>query len=337
MTEQDGSSRPSSDFGAAVRERDGDRCEQAMEELQRYFGAAGQAEFTRAGPLLATLLPEVPQGPRSLVAVLVGACVEKGADAADCAPPVLDGLGEALDVAREFCDRWAATGGGDVPDPDAADLDDDVCDRVGEQTALGWLTLPQWEMASVAVLNHAPVRTALAPEHRARLQQALRTVEETSGHPFKCLGYALRVLDDEPLIVLHRPTGTGYALRMSGIGDNFQLHTLLADVLVGGGHVPGRAPSAREAAVCRDAPGQQPTTGTFNLVAPDGQWVWNEGTPADIPLVDGRRLLVLDPAPYERGWAAGRFFPGMTGDLVLERVLDVPETRYWLGGCRPAT
>jgi hypothetical protein len=79
-----------------------------------------------------------------------------------------------------------------------------------------------------------------------------------------------------------------------------------------------------------------PTTGSFNLLAPDGTWVWNEGTPTDIPVVDGVRLLVLDPPPYERSWPAGRFFPHMTGDLVLERVLGEEETRSLLAGCAAA-
>ena len=37
------------------------------------------------------------------------------------------------------------------------------------------------------------------------------------------------VLDDEPLIVLDPDSGRGFHLTMSGIGDNYQLHTLLAD------------------------------------------------------------------------------------------------------------
>ncbi len=89
----------------------------------------------------------------------------------------------------------------------------------------------------------------------------------------------------------------------------------------------------REAAVCRDRPGQVDTTGSFNLVTPSGAWVWNEGTPSDIPVVDGVRLLVLDPPPYERSWPAGRFFPHMTGDLVLERVLGEEEAGRLLAGC----
>ncbi|MFI6562312.1 hypothetical protein [Streptomyces sp. NPDC050534] len=322
-------------FETAVRERDGQRSQHAMQEIQQHYGDAADGEFVQAGPRLAALLADVPPGPRGLVAVLTGACVERGADAAVCAPYIFGGLGENLTAAGEFCERWAASGGGELPDPDGDALDEAMVERVGEDAAVAWCTLPQWEMASVAMLSHGAVRAGLG-ERRGRLLSALRPVQEASEHDFKCLFYALLVLDDEPLVVLHRPTGTGYAMRMSGLGDNFQLHTLLAGVLVGGGHIPGDAPSAQEVAVCRDAPGQVPTTGSFNLVTPGGEWVWNEGTPSDIPVVDGVRLLVLDPPPYQRGWPAGRFFPRMTGDLVLERVLDEPETRRWLERCAPA-
>jgi hypothetical protein len=325
-----------SGFETAVREQDGDRAQRTLQEMYGQFDEAGEQELVEAGPRLAALLPGMPDGPRALTAVAVGACVEMGADAARCAPYVFDGLAVALAAAGEFCALWEATGGGDLPDPDAADPEPAVLERAGDEATLGWWLLPRWEMASVAMLSRPEARTGLDPARRAALLEALQQVRQASGHEFKCLHHALLVLDDEPLVVLHRPSGTGYAMRMSGLGDNFQLHTLLADVLAGGGHVTGRAPSAQEAAVCRDAPGQVPTTGSFNLVAPDGEWVWNEGAPSDIPVVDGVRLLVLDPPPYQRSWPAGRFFPGMTGDLVLERVLDAEETRGWLEHCAPA-
>ncbi|MYQ44162.1 hypothetical protein GTW40_03635 [Streptomyces sp. SID4985] len=317
-------------FETAVLERDGDRSESAFQQLYQHFADASGQELAQAAPRLAALLPEVPTGARGTVAVVVGACVERGADATVCAPHVFEGLAENLAGVQRFCERWQATGGGDFLDP--GETGADVFDRVGTEETLSWIALPQWEMAGVAMLNHASVRTALTAERRDALLTALRSVEEVSGHDFKCLAYALLVLD-EPLVVLHRPTGTGYALRMSGIGDNFQLHTLLADVLIGGGHVPGTAPSAEEAAVCRDQPGQVLTTGAFNLVTPGGEWVWNEGTPSDIPVVDGVRLLVLDPAPYQRSWPSGRFFPHMTGSLVLDRVLGAEEAGRLLASC----
>ena len=322
-------------FETAARERDGERAQRLLQDMYGRFDKAAEHELIAAGPRLAALLPDMPVGPRALTAVAVGACVERGADATLCGPYVFDGLATALGSAGEFCERWAATGGGNLPDPDSGDPEPAVLERAGRDATLGWWLLPRWEMATVAMLNRPSVRTTLEPALRTGLLDALRAVQEASGHDFKCLHYALLVLDDEPILALHRPTGTGYLLRMTGIGDTFQLHTLLADVLIGGGHVPGEAPSAQEAAVCRDAPGQVPTTGAFNLVTPGGEWVWNEGTPTDIPVVEGIRVVVLDPPPYKRGWPAGRFFPGMTGDLVLERVLGAEEAREWLGRCAP--
>lgn len=319
-------------FGKAVRAQDPPAAERAFAQLHRAVGKAGAAESREAGPRLAALLGDVPPGPRATVAVIVGACVERGADPVACAPGILAGATEAFAVAAEFCARWAETGGGELPDSDGEHTDE-IAERVGHHLAVGWFSLPEWEMAAVAVLGAAAVRRTA--EGKAELLAGVERVAEASGDAFKCLTYALRVLDDEPLVVLHRESGTGFALRMSGIGDNFQLHTLLAGVLVGGKHVPGEAPSEREVAVCRDADGMVPTTGAFNLVGADGTWIFNEGTPTDIALVDGVRLLVLDPSPYRRSWDAGRFFPGMRGDLVLERVLGAEEAAGWFGKVAP--
>jgi hypothetical protein len=70
-------------------------------------------------------------------------------------------------------------------------------------------------------------------------------------------------------------------------------------------------------------------TGFFELLAPDGTRIWNEGLPDDIPVVEGRRLLVLDEPMYQRGWNADRFFPLLPGTAELTRVLTADETRAW--------
>lgn len=314
-------------FEAAVRAQDSRASGKSFEKLQQTFRRADDAELAAAAPRLAALLPEVPAGPRSVVAVIVGACVERGADPAGCAPAVLAEVGKALAGSAEFVERWAATGGGDLPHPDGGDPGAEVVARVGADAAQAWWSLPQWEMATVAMLGHRAVRAHM--DGRQELVASARYIAEAGGDDLKCLIYALLVLDDEPLVVLHRQSRSGYRMRMSGLGDNFQLHTLLAAELVGAGYVPGEVPSAEAVAVCRNASGQAPTTGAFNLSAPDGTWIWNEGTPSDIPVVDGVRLLVLDPPPYPRGWPAGRFFPGMPGELVLEGVLNATETESW--------
>ncbi|MFU0438066.1 hypothetical protein ACLZH7_06305 [Streptomyces sp. BG2AG] len=346
------------DFEAAVVAQDAKRSGKAFIRLQETFGRAKETELFAGGPRLAAVLEQVPPSPRAVVAVLVGACVERGADAERCAPGVLAGLRAALEGAVAFGEAWAATGGGAFPVPDDGEPGEEIVGRTGFEAAVGWWTLSQWEMAAVALLNHRAVRAGLGGEAvragldaeavragldekaagggRGELLRLLTAVEQASGQELRCLSYALQVLDDEPLVVLHRPSATGYLLRLSGIGDNFQLHTLLADALIGGGHVAGRAPSPQEVAVCRETRGQVETAGSFELVAPDGGRLWNEGTPADIPVVDGVRLLVLDEPSYTRSWPAGRFFPGMRGDLILERALEPEETERWFARVSPA-
>ncbi|MEV4230526.1 hypothetical protein AB0J81_26215, partial [Streptomyces bobili] len=176
--------------------------------------------------------------------------------------------------------------------------------------------------------------------HAAAILPACRDLAALERHDLKCLAYALAVLDDEPLVVLHRPTGTGFEVRIGGIGDNFQLHTLLAHVLVGGGHVPGTGPSAASVRLATDpepARGRTQTvaTGAFELLAPDGERIWNEGLPDDIPVVEGRRLLVLDEPTYRRSWNADRFFPHLAGTAELARVLTAEETRAWFARTSP--
>ncbi|MGW7312561.1 hypothetical protein [Streptomyces sp. NPDC054865] len=311
-------------FEAAVQAQDADAAERAFGRLTDGFDKAADADLRAAGPRLAALLEQVPPGPRAVVAVLNGACVERGAEPLACAPAVFASALDAFEQAAVFCERWAASDRGELPDHEGGGLEEADFERIGFEPVMAWQALPQFEMACVAMLNSPQVRREVAG--REGLAAAVARVAELSGEPFKCLAYALAVLDDEPLIVLDRATGAGFALRASGVGDNFQLHTLLADALIGRGLVAGQAPSADAVACCRDQAGMVPTTGSFNLVGADGEWIWNEGNPADIPVVDGVRLVVLDPPAYRRNWPAGRFFPGMTGEVVYDHALAPEES-----------
>ncbi|MFE5212576.1 hypothetical protein [Streptomyces sp. NPDC056600] len=339
-----------SELEQAVGARDGARTEQVFAAVMG--GALQQAtpsELTAAGPRLAALLPAFPPvGPRPYLAHAAGFCVERGAEPLACAEPILDAVRKDLADALEFARRWTAAGatGDELPAPDEESIDDALLARVrgsgggkddedehyeALRLALAWCAAENWQPPALAVLlRDAEVRRRYAP---ALLSVCLE-LAELQRHDLKCLHYALAVLDDEPLIVLHRPTGKGFAVRIGGIGDNFQLHTLLAHVLIGGGHVPGTAPSATSVRLATDpAPAQGITdtvaTGAFELLAPDGERIWNEGLPTDIPVVDGSRLLVLDEPSYRRSWNADRFFPALPGTAELTAVLSADETRAW--------
>lgn len=315
-----------------------------------------------AAPRLAALAPRFGVGLGSMFAIYAGCCVELGAPKAECAPAILAGARDAVEAAADFRRRWAAAGFDpeELPDPDgepdygllerlSAVGEDDPDAEEGDEVLDGleapdtgnpentvraieaWWSLEQWVTAALAVLADAGVRASLA--NPDGFVEAVRDLEDERPD-LRCLSSALLLLEEEPVIVLHRPTGTGYQVRISGVGDNFQLHTLLAHALIGGGHIPGDAPEASWVAAATDAAltpelAAEQVVGAFNLVGPDGGWIWNEGTPSDIPVVEGSRLLVLDPPPYKRSWNNVRFFPMIPGSLRLERVLGAEEAERW--------
>ncbi|MFI0940926.1 hypothetical protein [Streptomyces sp. NPDC021020] len=330
----------------AVAARDGGRTERAFTAVISGVQSAPDDARVAAGPRLAALLPAFPPtGPRPMLAKAAGFCVERGADPVACAGPILDGVRQDLLDALEFARRWTATGaaGEELPEPDEKIIDDALLSRLGgdpheaTRLALAWCSVEEWQPPALAVLcRSAEVRRL----HAAALLPACRELTALDRHDLKCLAYALAVLDDEPVIVLHRPTKTGFEIRIGGIGDNFQLHTLLAHVLIGAGHVPGTPPSAESVRLATDpepARGRSGAvaTGAFELLTPDGTRIWNEGLPDDIPVVAGRRLLVLDTPSYPRTWTADRFFPHLPGTATLTRVLPPDEAHTWFTHTSP--
>jgi hypothetical protein len=51
-------------------------------------------------------------------------------------------------------------------------------------------------------------------------------------------------------------------------------------------------------------------------------------SPADIPELDGHRVIILGPAPYSRGWQAQRVFPRLPATLDA-RELSRAEVDDW--------
>jgi hypothetical protein len=205
--------------------------------------------------------------------------------------------------------------------------------------AQAWFTGSGWAQPVLLLAQRADVRATLP--QLGRLLGALEATRDDFDVAH-LLHELLFVLDDAPLLVLHRQTGRGYRLTIGGIGDNFQLHTLLAARLIGdpdAGLLPGIPPtpamlSAAEGPGPLEPPGG--LLGPFNLVDPYGDWIWNEGRPADIPLFDGERVVILDPPAYERRWRSGRAYPLMTPLCRVDAQLPALEAAGWLAKARPA-
>ncbi|MFI1653097.1 hypothetical protein ACH4XT_40085 [Streptomyces avidinii] len=330
-------------FDTAIAERSISQLEAAYQSLAALPRHTLAEHARELGPHLAGHLDDMPQWHAAVYAVFVGALVEWDADAVVCARPLLSGLRSAMEQALVFAELWEQHHGEDQEAPNPSGLPSPEQQKafgpdygdVWHAPYFGWLTVHRWEQAAVAVLADPRVRAGLdGPDpiaDRPALVELTRRLEPHIGD-LQCAQRALLLLDDEPLLVLDRASGRAFRLRMGGIADNYQLQTLLGALLIGGGHLPGEAPSTEAVALSTDAPidmdrlNELPgTLECFNFSEPSGRWIWSATTPDRIPAADGVRRLVLDPPVMRHHYSAVRFLPRVPGRLELEAVLEPDE------------
>jgi hypothetical protein len=339
------------DLLGAVEGRDDERFFAGLQEIAQAIPRARPDEVQAALARLVPVLEEIPFGMGGALAQLAGGMADHGTDPAVAVPVLVGRASDALEQAARF-ERLHRAAFGDVPGSEDPEQIEPTLERfVGSAAEHGlderdagilvqaWFCGEQWVQPVLYLCQRQDVRATL-PE-RARLTAAAEPMRESIGGAHWLYGLLL-VLDDEPLVVLHRASGRGFRVTVSGIGDNFQLHTLLAAALVGDGSqggLPGQRPSPVEIAAASDGAELQPPDGirgSFNLVDAYGEWIWNEGRPADIPTLEGTRVVVIDPPPYERTWNTGRAYPLMRPTVRVDGPLPADEAARWLSLVKPA-
>jgi len=306
--------------------------------LRRMAAAIASAEIRRA----------------SLIASAGGTLVEDGTDPLIALDAVLARLKDTLPTALAFeeaCRAAAEADGTAIGENDDAYIETYAPHVSAARPELGyaWGALDLLCPPALAMLSRSILGRQAARADGLLMERVEKVAPLHGGVGW--LVTLLGVLDDEELLVLYSALGRGYRVRISGVADNFQLHTLLADALIGdpdAGWLPGAPPDPRVAAAARDRevdPAAETAAGAFNLVGwpglrPDGtledeqehssHWIWGEGAPRDIPAFEGARVVLLGPAPYSRGWNAGRQFPTMPADLRVVEVLDPATVQQWL-------
>ena len=333
---------------AAIGTRDDAAYHAALRNLVDAVRSASPADIEPALVHLAQVLGEVPLGPASDLAQIAGSMAGMVTDTSPVLGVLVDRACQAMEQAAQFLTLHQDTLG-EPPSPEDPSAIQDTIERfvpavhgrVSEPYPLveAWFAGSDWVQPVLYLSQRADVRAALP--QRERLQVAVESIREHFSVANWLYGLLL-VLDNTPLIVLHRPTGVGYRVTIGGIGDNFQLHTLLAAHLIGdpgAGWLPGTPPTA-EMIAAADGTGEPvppgAIVGQFNLVDPYGAWIWNEGRPADIPQFEGVRVVILDPPPYQRSWNAGRVYPLMRPTLRVDGQLPPDEAASWLAKARPA-
>lgn len=221
-------------------------------------------------------------------------------------------------------------------------------ERAGEterriaQIAYSWFSLDDWINPLIsAMMRSREFRDAM--EWREDLADGASRLKHRSGRADWLHGLCL-VLDDEPLIVLDPGSGRGFRLTMSGVGDNYQLHTLLADRLIRpehGGLLDTQPPEPAWVEAATTAPPgpfdlTSPVIRRFRLFDGHGSYIYPEGWPADIEPLDGVRVLVLHPPNGTRGWNHARAYVSMVPTLTFDGEIEPEEAARWLSRIAPA-
>jgi hypothetical protein len=310
-------------------------------------------ELSDAVGELARMLSFRPQGVFAGLALLAGAFVEWGGSPVALAESAPACTLITLQLRGAFSELWPAIGAG-RPEPDPA-TPPPMTELVGmfaaKATDLGltraqasavagsWFDAPHWVSLMITVMARREFRDAadLLPEVGevgGGLADRIPRAEWLPG--------LAQVLDDEPIVAIDQATGRGFRLTMSGIGDNYQLHTLLAHRLIGDparGLLAGEPPEPAWVAAATNAPPEMPAgeliQRRFQLYDGAGAYVAPEGRPADIAVVDGARVVVLHPPLGNYQWTVGRIYQHMAPTLTLDQTMTAAEAQTWLGRIAP--
>ncbi len=302
--------------------------------MNQLSNAATPAEREQALILLAPVIPDASPSPASVIAVFAGALVEQGTSPDKVAVAVITRLQTLLEDAAPFIQAYLETGveGERVPLPEFFQ----TMVKSMRKSAAAWAGISLFALSAETMLAFSePVRRRVLTEGTLAVQIApIITLDQR----VKGLDTFLKRATPQPMTVLHPDTRQGYRLQMVGIATNFQLHTLLADALIGNpeeGWLRGHRPdSASVAAAHGDTTQDALSLGVFNLVSwhalrrdftvsdNSDYWIWNEGTPDDIPLFEDQRVLLLTPPPYVRSWRSGNGIHGLRAEITVLEKLD---------------
>jgi hypothetical protein len=311
--------------------------------LQAIVNAARAAQPEEVEAAVGTLTPAVEglalEMGGALAGVVASLAVLGTSGPATALPVLVDRACAAAEEAARFAAVYRSTIGA-LPSSDDHDafewtlnavrtvaVDVGLPEQEMTRLAEAWFVCGDWLQPVLFLSQRKDVRLALP--QRQRLTDAILPIADYI-ETARWLRGLLRVIDDAPLAVLHPETERGYLLTIGGVGDNLQLHTLLAAHLIGSedyGLLPGEPPSAAMVAAATTG---NPTPaggimGQFNMVDAGGTLILGEGSPADIPAIEGERIVLLHPLSDERSWKTGRVYPLMRPELVVRRHLTPPE------------
>jgi hypothetical protein len=324
--------------------------------LQHAIHGLRQPELDEAFRQMAEVASAAPLPAAGLASLLCGVFVENGGSIQIGAPAVIAAGRRAFQTAarqlRATHTAWRA-----AEEKKGGQLSQNEAQAVADRTNQGFTAE---ERGTVAKLPFFADPLCAIMERSKEVRKTVRRDEafcedmwafrDNGNETPALLSKLLLVRDDATLLALHLGLRRGYFVRIAGISHNFQLHTLLADALIGdpaAGLLPGPRPDPGAVAMARDKPFDRnapPATASFHLqtwhaIRPDGSHdagatshvLWHEGTPADIPTVEGMPVVVLSAVTLPRSWRAPRDWTEMVGEVEVETKLDPEQVDEIIG------
>ena len=273
-----------------------------------------------------------------VLCLALGALVEGGAPPELAWPAVTNGLADLLERAAAFATAAMRHSKKKTVEP-AIKASGAIVGKKSPRDAEAWNATPARCLAAIACLTRSKKVRAKAGKDAALLAAAwlLSDVMPEAGD----LLQALRILDDAPLLVLAPSTSRGWRVRIDEVASNAELYVLLADALVGGPRdkrLPGKRPDARSVRAIREGvpPKKESTYATpFHLLAwsavdgdgaivsaPDGHIVSSAGLPADIPELDGERVVLVHESLGEELIPIEPAFDGLHPEVTIDEELS---------------
>lgn len=169
---------------------------------------------------------------------------------------------------------------------------------------------------------------------------------------FYWLDRLFNLLFDEPVLVIDVDNHIGFEGKMNGVSDNYQLQYLLMSLpeldeqpQISGPAltvVNGKGPQVSNiVAKCKwnmynlDIIKEEDWTdikiGPAKTMELQDFWIWGEGTPSEISIHNGRRVILLGRSPIERTTRIQRIFKNVEASVEVERMLTDEEINKWLG------
>lgn len=327
--------------------------EEVNTHLQECFTALPEATATEVDEFMLRLfsvfgLPDLERG--SLAATICGYLVERGFSGKAILIDFIRFYESLLDNSRPFFDIFLAQVAS-VSDDDE-DRDQKVntifqdllhdTDIINSETAYAVAALDKFYACAISLFS----------VNRDNFFAARQILKEKATFPAHynqgCywITKLFTVCFDEPIVVIDIDKNIGFSGKINGVVDNYQLqHLLMALPALNDGEP---AISEEYYAIISGNSDIQTSDNTivskwnmYNLELAQKEnwkqklnetdtWIWSEGTPADISLHNGYRVILLGKPSYSRESRIQRTFRNLKANIEIEKQLSGEEIKRWL-------